>query len=164
VEGLTLQDLLRQGPLEITTIMEIAIQIADALDAAYARGIVHRDLKPANIFVNERGQVKVLDFGLAKRFGAREAEHDHGASVDQTAAGQIMVTPKYISPEQAIGRPVDHRTDTFSLGVVLYEMATGQAPFRGENLVDVLYQVSPCHSGAADRAESPVARLLRARG
>ena len=141
VEGLTLQDLMRQGPLEMNAVVEKAIQIADALDAAYARGIVHRDLKPANIFVNERGQVKVLDFGLAKRFGASETEHDHGASVDQTAAGQIMGTPKYMSPEQAMGRPVDHRTDTFSLGVVLYEMATRQAPFRGETLVDVLYQV-----------------------
>ena len=141
VEGLTLQDLMRQGPLEINSVVEMAIQIADALDAAYARGIVHRDLKPANIFVNERGQVKVLDFGLAKRFGVSETEHDQGASADQTAAGQIMGTPKYMSPEQAMGRPVDHRTDTFSLGVVLYEMATRQAPFRGETLVDVLHQV-----------------------
>jgi serine/threonine protein kinase len=141
VEGLTLQDLLRQGPLEMNAVLEMAIQLADALDAAYARGIVHRDLKPANIFVNERGQVKVLDFGLAKRFAVSDTDDDRVAAVDQTATGQIMGTPKYMSPEQAIGRPVDHRTDTFSLGVVLYEIATRQAPFRGETLVDVLHLV-----------------------
>ena len=141
VDGLTLHTLLRQGPLEITVVVEMAIQLADALDAAYARGIVHRDLKPANIFVTERGQVKVLDFGLAKRFGVTETDDDKGASVVETADGQIMGTPKYMSPEQAMGRPVDHRTDTFSLGVVLYEMAAHQAPFHGNTLVDVLHQV-----------------------
>src|SRR5215472_3123906 len=141
VEGLTLQALLRQAPLEMNAVVELAIQIADALDAAYARGIVHRDLKPANIFVTPRGQVKVLDFGLAKRFGASEADDDNGASLHHTAAGQLVGTPAYMSPEQAKGRPVDHRTDTFSLGVVLYEMATCQRPFCGETLVDVLYRV-----------------------
>jgi serine/threonine protein kinase len=141
VEGLTLKALLRQAPLEINAVVEMAIQIADALDAAYARGIVHRDLKPANIFVTQRGQVKVLDFGLAKRFGASEADDDKGAPLERTATGQIVGTPNYMSPEQAMERPVDHRTDTFSLGVVLYEMATRQRPFRGEALVEVLYQV-----------------------
>ena len=128
VDGLTLHALLRQGPLEMTVVVEMAIQLADALDAAYARGIVHRDLKPANIFITKRGQVKVLDFGLAKRFGVSETDDDKGASVDQTADGQIMGTPKYMSPEQAMGRPVDHRTDTFSLGVVLYENGGPSGP------------------------------------
>jgi hypothetical protein len=141
VEGLTLQALLRRAPLEMNAVVELAIQIADALDAAYARGIVHRDLKPANIFVTQRGQVKVLDFGLAKRFGASEVDDDTGESLHQTADGQIVGTPNYMSPEQAMGRPVDHRTDTFSLGTVLYELATRQLPFCGETLVDVLYQV-----------------------
>ncbi len=141
VEGLTLQDLLRQTPLEMHAVVEMAIQLAGALDAAYARGIVHRDLKPANILVTERGQVKVLDFGLAKRFGPSAPDDDKSTQLDQTAAGHIVGTPRYMSPEQALGRPVDHRTDTFSLGVVLYEMATRQPPFHAESLVDVLYQV-----------------------
>ena len=141
VEGLTLQALLRESPLKVKQVVEMAIQIADALDAAYARGIVHRDLKPANICVTERGQVKVLDFGLAKRLGVIEREEHDTATSHQTASGQILGTPSYMSPEQAVGRPVDHRTDTFSLGVVLYEMATRQLPFRGETLVDILHRV-----------------------
>ena len=148
VEGLTLQDLLRQGPLEMNAVVEMAIQIADALDAAYARGIVHRDLKPANIFVTERGQVKVLDFGLAKRFGVSEADDDKGTSLHQTAAGQIVGTPNYMSPEQAVGRPVDHRTDTFSLGVVLYEMATRQTAVPRGDPGGCAASGYPCHAGA----------------
>lgn len=141
VEGLTLYALLREAPLELKEVVEMAIQIADALDAAYARGIVHRDLKPSNISITERGQVKVLDFGLAKRFGAAEPGLTAAETEHQTFPGQILGTPAYMSPEQALGRPVDHRTDTFSLGVVLYEMATRQLPFRGETMVDVLHKV-----------------------
>lgn len=141
VEGLTLQALLREAPLEMREVIEMAIQMADALDAAYARGIVHRDLKPANISVTERGQVKVLDFGLAKRFGLGEADDSQAPTMHQTAPGQILGTPAYMSPEQAAARPVDHRTDLFSLGSVLYEMTTRQLPFRGESMVDVMHRV-----------------------
>lgn len=141
VEGLTLRDLLRKAPLEMKAVVEMAIQMADALDAAYARGIVHRDLKPANISVTERGQVKVLDFGLAKRFGLDDAQDGGEPSFHETVPGQILGTPAYMSPEQALGRPVDHRTDIFSLGVVLYEMTTRQLPFRAATVVDVMHRV-----------------------
>jgi serine/threonine protein kinase len=116
VEGDSLDKLLRHGPLEIARIVEIATQVADALDAAHTSRIVHRDIKPANISLNERGQVKVLDFGLAKRLplvttGKDDATHD----LRQTQDGQILGTPSYMSPEQALGKDLDHRTDLFSL-------------------------------------------------
>ena len=139
VEGDTLDKLLRHGPLEIERSVTIASQVADALDAAHASRIVHRDIKPANISLNERGQVKVLDFGLAKRLphaaaGKLDATHD----LHKTEDGQIVGTPSYMSPEQVLGKELDHRTDIFSLGVVLYEMITGQLPFRGANLGDAM--------------------------
>ena len=118
VEGPTLKALLRKAPLEMSNVVDMAIQMADALDAAYVRGIVHRDLKPSNISLTERGQIKVLDFGLAKRFGS-EAETSQAETQEATVPGLILGTPAYMSPEQALGQPVDHRTDIFSLGVVL---------------------------------------------
>ncbi|HVC99084.1 MAG TPA: protein kinase, partial [Pirellulales bacterium] len=142
VEGQSLDALVKKGPLEISRVVEIAVQVADALDAAHSRRIVHRDIKPGNISLNERGQVKVLDFGLAKRM-PRESAGALGKTADmqQTQDGQVLGTPSYMSPEQALGKNLDHRTDIFSMGVVLYELTTGQRPFRGATLVEIVDKI-----------------------
>src|SRR5262249_36071916 len=142
VEGQSLGALVKQAPLEVIRVVQIAIQVADALDAAHSRRIVHRDIKPDNISLNERGEVKVLDFGLAKRM-LKEAADPLGKTLDmqQTQDGQVLGTPRYMSPEQAVGKTVDHRSDLFSLGSVIYHLLTGRAPFAGVNLGEVLDNV-----------------------
>ena len=142
VEGESLDRAVRIGPLEIKRVVEIGAQVADALDAAHSRRIVHRDIKPANICVNERGQVKVLDFGLAKRMPQESADAlGLTSDLQLTHQDQVVGTPSYMSPEQALGRPLDHRTDLFSMGVVLYELTTGQLPFKGANFAETLNKI-----------------------
>jgi Protein kinase domain/Domain of unknown function (DUF4062) len=141
VAGSTLDAVVKRGPLEVTKIAEIAIQVADALDAAHARGIVHRDIKPANISLNERGQVKVLDFGLAKRTLTGAGKQGATQEFQHTEQGQVLGTPHYMSPEQALGKELDHRSDIFSFGVVLYELTTGQLPFSGANVSEIVNKI-----------------------
>jgi serine/threonine protein kinase/TolB-like protein/Tfp pilus assembly protein PilF len=136
VQGQSLDKLIR-GSMQETQIIQIALAIADALAAAHAKGIAHRDLKPANVMVSDDGWVKVLDFGLAKDLNAEVGEHTI-SSADITKAGAVMGTPAYMSPEQISGRPLDQRTDIFSLGVVMHEMATGRRPFAGSSTAELI--------------------------
>jgi serine/threonine protein kinase/Tfp pilus assembly protein PilF len=138
LDGVTLAKRMGHQPLELAEVLDLGIQIADALESAHAKGIVHRDLKPVNLIVNGRGQIKILDFGLAK-IGALTSyageEPPQETSVirsDLTVAGMVLGTVHYMSPEQARGLPTDARTDLFSLGSVLYQMATGTMPFQGD--------------------------------
>jgi serine/threonine protein kinase len=146
VEGQTLAERIRDRPLETDEILDIGIQAAEALAEAHSKGIIHRDIKPANLMLTPKGVVKILDFGLAKRERRESLATGADTTGTHTVPGLVMGTARYMSPEQVLGQSVDHRTDIFSLGVVLYEMAAGQPPFRGESpsaILDAIVHRTP---------------------
>src|SRR5512143_2400199 len=167
VEGPTLQDRIAAGPIPLDDALPIARQIADGLEAAHERGIIHRDLKPANVKVTPDDKVKVLDFGLAKVLTAdsEAADLSHSPTlIKGTAAGMILGTAAYMSPEQARGQAVDKRTDLWAFGVILMEMLTGKRLFNGDTVSDVIAAVlTQPHDWTAlpDATPSSIRRLLR---
>lgn len=143
IEGVTLLQARESRPMETTEILDIAIQASDALDEAHSHGIVHRDIKSANIMLTSRGHVKVLDFGLAKVTATGPGgEGDNEDTRLKTSPGMVMGTCSYMSPEQALGRPIDARSDLFSLGIVLYELLTGHLPFVGKTASETIEKIS----------------------
>jgi serine/threonine protein kinase len=165
VDGQPLDRLIPASGLPIGQIVEIARALADALGAAHEKGIVHRDLKPANVMVSNQGRVKVLDFGLAKEVRRSSVDAATVTSARHTELGMVMGTPAYMSPEQASGQTLDHRTDIFSLGVVLHLMSTGRQPFEGNSSAElicaILRDTPPPVTDLRPELPSDLARIIR---
>jgi non-specific serine/threonine protein kinase len=164
LEGRTLRDVLRSGPLPLPKAIATAAQVARGLEAAHGRGIVHRDLKPDNLFVLNDGQIKILDFGLAKSAGGADPGSDPANTVtaDATAAGVVLGTAGYMAPEQVRGQLVDHRADIFALGCVLYEMLSGRRAFSGDSAIDTLHATLHADPAGLDLlpVPEPLARIV----
>jgi eukaryotic-like serine/threonine-protein kinase len=163
LHGETVRERMKDGALPARVAVKYALQVARGLGAAHKQGIVHRDLKPENIFITEDDRVKILDFGLAKyRAEALEALQD---STISTQPGVLLGTVGYMSPEQARGLPIDHRSDIFSLGVILYEMVSGAAPFTGESAVETLNAIlkddPPCLRHGVGKVSAELDRVIR---
>jgi eukaryotic-like serine/threonine-protein kinase len=150
LDGKELRARLKEGPLPTAEAVDIAAQVADGLGFAHEHGIVHRDVKPGNIMLLARGQAKIMDFGIAR---VRASDH-------KTSTGMVLGTPKYMSPEQVAGTPVDHRSDIFSLGIVLYEMLTRSPPFTGDDATQVMHRISTAEPPAPGRINPEVPSLL----
>src|SRR6266853_1009664 len=170
LEGQTLKYYVGKRPFNTTWLLDIGTQIADALDAAHAKGIVHRDIKPANLFVTSSGQVKVLDFGLAKLLRPLASKVSIGATGADTVtlsteAGLLVGTVGYMAPEQLEGEPVDPRTDLYALGLVMYEMATGRNPFLGQSasstIANILKEEAPPLEQQNSVAPRELGRILQ---
>jgi serine/threonine-protein kinase len=152
IEGVELRSLLGEGrALPVSQAVSIAVQVAEGLAYAHEHGVVHRDIKPANIMVVANGPVKITDFGIARMRAAAD---------ELTQTGMMLGSPKYMSPEQVIGKRADHRSDIFSLGVILYEMLTGTAPFNGENVTALMYQIVNFAPPAPSAVKAAVPELL----
>ena len=155
VKGETLAARLRGKPLPTKDILDIGVQVADALDEAHGKRITHRDIEPGNLMLTDRGQIKMLDFGLSKMAATSDPGSDAPTEA-KTSAGTVMGTVQYMSPEQALGRDVDGRSDIFSLGVVLYELATGRLPFSGTNATETLTRITSSQPEAISRLNDDV--------
>ena len=157
VAGSSLDEALRPGPLPEKDVLRLGAQLARGLQAAHERGVVHRDLKPSNLHLTEDGLLKILDFGLARLAPRPEAAHDH-TTATETAAGAVVGSPPYMAPEQLLGKPPDARSDLYSAGAVLYELATGRRPFgsrSGVALTDAILHEPPPPPSSLSASLSP---------
>jgi serine/threonine protein kinase len=150
LNGTELRTRMQEGPVPLIETVDVVGQVADGLGFAHEHGVVHRDIKPSNIMLVARGQAKIMDFGIARM---RASDH-------KTSTGVVLGTPKYMSPEQVAGLPVDHRSDIFSLGIVLYEMLTRAAPFTGEDATQIMHKIANAEPVAPSRLNPEVPSLL----